>query len=137
MTSDNEIKLIEKLDGTELTLKLHLMKEGKSDTPSEKKIAINAIELELTIQDCNKVTWQTIAVVVLSSICIILISTLAIMLILYQQGGLLGRTREEDDQRADDLNYQPDLRDDTFINPRRTSSYEFSSLSKHSTSSTM
>lgn len=60
-------------------------------------------------------------------------SSLAIMLILYQQKGCIKPGNDED--RGEDLPYPAGgLRDESFINPRRTSSYEFSTLSKQSES---
>jgi len=50
------------------------------------------------------------------------------MLILYQQRGLIKAGNESD--RGEELQYPVGFRDETFINPRRTLSYEFSSLSK-------
>lgn len=103
-------------------------------TPGERRQAINAIQFILNIEDCNQVSWQTIVVAILSSVCVALMSILAIMLILYQQKGLI-RTRNDDDQ-ADDLPFSgTQFSDESFINPRRTSSYEFSTLSKHTENS--
>lgn len=98
-------------------------------TPGERRQAVNAIQFILTIEDCNQVSWQTIVVAILSSVCVVLMSSLAIMLILYQQKGFI-RTGNDDD-RPTEMQYSGD---ETFINPRRTSSYEFSTLSKHSES---
>lgn len=99
-----------------------------------------AIRLCLTVKDCNRVTWQTVTVIILSSFSVLLLSTLAIMLILYQQRGIIGKGRCNDDD-DDDFGrpragpaYQTDLRDNTFINPRRTSSYDFNTLSRNSNS---
>lgn len=62
----------------------------------------------------------------LSSVCITLMSSLAIMLILYQQKGLI---RSNDDrERPEEVPIGIDLRDESFINPRRSSPYEFSSM---------
>lgn len=101
-------------------------------TPGERRKAVNAIQFILVIEDCNLVSWQTVAVAILSSVCVALMSSLAIMLILYQQRGLIKSGNE--DEEADEVRYRSNFREETFINPRRTSSYEFSSLSKHSES---
>lgn len=121
-----------RLEQIETNLKLQIIRTANDiiGTPGERRQAINAIQFILNLEDCNQVSWQTIVVAILSSVCVFLTSTLAIMLILYQQKGLI-RTRN-DDERAEDLPYTgTQFSDESFINPRRTSSYEFSTLSKH------
>lgn len=105
-------------------------------TPTERRQAINAIQFNLNIEDCNQVSWQTIVVAVLSSACVVLMSSLAIMLILYQQKGLIKSS--DDDERAEERipPSGPNIPDESFINPRRTSSYEFSTMSRNSTTTT-
>lgn len=124
-----------------LELQIQLLAKKVIDKPFEfsKTETICEIQFDLNIEDCNRVTWQTLAVIILSSLIVLLISTLAIMLILYQQKGLIGRSQDDDDednQRPPDSSTFPNnLKDQTFINPRRTSSYEFASnLSRHSSS---
>lgn len=126
--------LFSRLERTKTDLKLQIIRMANdiAGTPTERRQAINAIQFNLVIEDCNQVSWQTVLVAILSSACVALMSSLAIMLILYQQKSL-GQS-SGDDERADDMPYRSDLRDESFINPRRTSSYEFSSLSKHSES---
>lgn len=135
ITRDNELKLNGRLEQTETNLKLQIIRTANDivGTPGERRQAINAIQFILIIEDCNQVSWQTIVVAVLSSVCLALMSSLAIMLILYQQKGCIKQGNDED--RGEDLPYPAgDLRDESFINPRRTSSYEFSTLSKQSES---
>lgn len=65
-------------------------------------------------------------------------SSLAIMLILYQQKGLIKTTNDE--EKGDERVHfgggagggGGGVRDESFINPRRTSSYEFSTMSRNS-----
>ena len=109
-------------------------------TPSERRQAVNAMQFNLSIEDCNQVSWQTIVVAILSSVCVVLTSSLAIMLILYQQKGLIRASAGDDELAAEERARQPseaNLHDESFINPRRTSSYEFNSLSRHSVSTLM
>lgn len=127
-----------RLEQTETNLKLQIIRTANDivGTPGERRQAINAIKFILNIMDCNQVNWQTIVVAVLSSVCVALISSLAIMLILYQQRGLI-KTGNDDD-RADELGQLPkNFPEETFINPRRTSSYEFTSLSKQTANTTL
>lgn len=125
------MKLVERLSQPETNLRLQIIRTANdiAGTPGERRQAINAIQFNLIIVDCNQVSWQTILVAVLSSVCVVLMSSLAIMLILYQQKGLIKTSNDEVDERHP---YQSGMRDESFINPRRTSSYEFSSLSKSS-----
>lgn len=125
---ENRLILNETLDVSELNLGLYLIRKKKG-TPSEQRETVNALLIILTIEDCNKVTWQTITVAILSSACVVLLSSLAIMLILFQQNGLIGQRAEE---KTEETPYSAESRDNTFINPRRTSSYEFTSLSRRS-----
>lgn len=128
------------LDVTELIIRLHTIKiERRGIDLSPTKETICEIEFNLIIDDCNRITWQTLAVIILSSLIVLLISTLAIMLILYQQKGLIGKSQEDDDEDnerpPDNSAFPNNLKDQTFINPRRTSSYEFASnISRHSSS---
>lgn len=130
--------MAEPLEITEVSLRLQIIQilKDKPATQSDRRKAINGILLILTIEDCtaanDTVSWQTILVAVLSSICVTLMSSLAIMLILYQQKGLI--KSDDDDDRLEDRRYPAHFNDETFINPRRTSSYEFNSISKHSES---
>lgn len=137
ITRDNELKLNGRLEQTETNLKLQIIRTANDivGTPGERRQAINAIQFILIIDDCNQVSWQTIVVAILSSVCLALMSSLAIMLILYQQKGCI-KTGNDDDRGEDRRSPYPagDLRDESFINPRRTSSYEFSTLSKQSES---
>lgn len=131
ITKEKELKLTERLSQPETNLRLQIIRNSDEivGTPGERRQAINAIQFNLNIEDCNQVSWQTIVVAVLSSVCIVLMSLLAIMLILYQQKGFI-KTVNSDEERTSEHN----IRDESFINPRRTSSYEFSSLSRHSVS---
>lgn len=122
------VMLNETLDVTELNLGLFLIRRKKG-TPSEQRETVNGVLIILTVEDCNRVTWQTICVAILSSACVVLLSSLAIMLILYQQNGLIGK---RDNEWNDETLFSAQSRENTFINPRRTSSYEFSSPSKRS-----
>lgn len=137
ITKENELKLYARLDQSETNLRLQIIRTSSdiAGTPGERRQAINAILFILTIEDCNQVSWQTILVAILSSICVALLSSLAIMLILYQQKGLIS-TKDGDDTN-EGMPYRNNFQDETFINPRRTSSYEFSSLSKHSEATTL
>lgn len=102
-------------------------------TVGERRQAINAIQFTLIVEDCNQISWQTILVAVLSSVCVVLMSTLAIMLILYQQRGLIKSSNNDDDKTEEQVpTFATGFRDESFINPRRTSSYEFSTLSRNS-----
>lgn len=132
ITKEKELKLCGRLEQTETNLKLQIIRTANDivGTPGERRQAINAIQFILIIEDCNQVSWQTIVVAILSSVCVALMSSLAIMLILYQQRGLI-RTKNDEDSH-DENPYGAHVRDESFINPRRTSSYEFSSISKHS-----
>lgn len=135
ITKENHLRLEGRLEQTETNLKLQIIRTYTDivGTPGERRQAINALQFILVIQDCNQVSWQTILVAILSSTSIALLSTLAIMLILFHQNGYMNR--KTDDERADELRgYSDDFHGETFINPRRTSSYEFSTLSKHSES---
>lgn len=112
-------------------MKLQVIKIIDNGTARDRRQAVNAIQFTLTIRDCNQITWQTILVAVLTSICVVLSAIVAIMLILYQQRGLI---KTEDDDSSEGMasqnsTYHPS-NDETFINPRRTSSYEFGSISK-------
>lgn len=137
ISKENELKLYGRLDQTETTLRLQIIRTSSemAGTPGERRQAINAIVFNLQIEDCNQVSWQTILVAILSSICVALMSSLAIMLILYQQKGLINT--KENENSAEEMSYRNNFPDETFINPRRTSSYEFSSISKHSESTTL
>lgn len=139
ITKDNELKLFGRLEQTETNLKLQIIRTANDivGTPGERRQAINAVKFILNIMDCNQVNWQTIVVAILSSVCVALISSLAIMLILYQQRGLIRTGNDED--RAEELAQIPAnfTSDETFINPRRTSSYEFTALSKQSANTTL
>lgn len=124
-----------RLEQTETNLKLQIIKTANDivGTPGERRKAVNAIQFILSIEDCNQVSWQTIVVAILSSVCVALMSSLAIMLILYQQKGLIRTGNGDAEERGDEINYASDFRqDESFINPRRTSSYEFNTLPKHS-----
>lgn len=124
-----------RLEQSETNLKLQIIRTSNDiiGTPGERRQAINAIQFILNIEDCDQVSWQTIVVAILSSVCLALMSSLAIMLILYQQKGFI-RSSQDDDRAEESHLSQIRSHDETFINPRRTSSYEFSSLSKHSES---
>lgn len=126
------------LEQPETNLRIQIIKTSEEiiGTPTERRKAVNAIEFILNIEDCNQVSWQTIVVAVLSSVCLALMSSLAIMLILYQQKGLIKSSANDDDRPLEERNPQfaNNIRDESFINPRRTSSYEFSTMSRQSTS---
>lgn len=116
-------------------LEIHAIKKVKDYELRNHNVLVCKMTFRLTIDDCNRVTWQTLSVIILSSACVILLSTLAIMLILYQQKGLIGKNRDEDDDqfdRPEDSTFSNNIKDNTFINPRRTSSYEFTNISRHS-----
>lgn len=109
---------------------------------------LNALRIRLLVRDCQleKPIWQTVLVAILASLCVVLLSTVAILFILYQQqvsmNASKGSRQSNDDGTGDD--YDDDARqqppvhrsnsDETFINPRRTSSYDFNTLTKASTS---
>lgn len=133
ITKEKELKLFGRLEQTETNLKLQIIRTANDivGTPGERRQAVNAIQFILIIEDCNQISWQTVVVAVLSSVCVTLMSSLAIMLILYQQKGLI----RNDEERADGSQYVG-IREETFINPRRTSSYDFNSISKHSDTTT-
>ena len=124
------MKLFGRLEQPETNLKLQIIRTANdiAGTPGERRQAINAIQFILVLEDCNQVSWQTVVVAILSSVSVALMSSLAIMLILYQHKGFI--TNGNDEERGDDIPDPDFSRDETFINPRRTSSYEFSSLSK-------
>lgn len=125
-----------RLEQTETNLKLQIIRTANDivGTPGERRQAINAIQFILVIEDCNQVSWQTILVAILSSCCVALMSTLAIMLILYQQKGLIKTANDGLEEQPEEMSDVNHLKDESFINPRRTPSYEFNSLSKHSES---
>lgn len=141
-----KLKLISRLNQTDTSLRLQIIRDTNDipGTPGERRQAINAIQFNLLIDDCNRVSWQTVAVAILSSVCVVLLSSIAIMLILYQQKGLIMTNKEDDgDEYASStganagrsphhqLDRPPDQsNDESFINPRRTSSYDFSAIAK-------
>ena len=135
ITEDKEIKLFNRLAQPETNLRLQIIKTSNDivGTPTERRQAINAIQFNLNIEECNQVSWQTIVVAILSSVCVALMSSLAIMLILYQQKGLI-QSGNDDERGEERMPYGGGPKDESFINPRRTSSYEFNSMSRHSTS---
>lgn len=139
----NMLKLINQLNQTETVLRLQIIRIDKDGGPSDRRQAINGIQISLLVRDCNRVSWQTVAVAILSSICVVLLSTTAIMLILYQQKGLFMGNKDDDGDEYDSstganlgrsphqLDRPPDhANDESFINPRRTSSYDFSAIAK-------
>lgn len=136
ITDDKEIKLYDRLSQPETNLRLQIIRTSNDivGTPTERRQAINAIQFNLNLVECNQVSWQTIVVAILSSACVALMSSLAIMLILYQQRGLIKSTN--DDEKGEERVQYPaaNVRDESFINPRRTSSYEFSTMSRNSAS---
>lgn len=128
----NEVKLQKSLEQRETSLWLKIIRINK-DKPGE---TVNAIQFKLTFQDCTQVdiSWQTIFVAVLSSLCVILMSSLAIMLILYKQRNDPSKeTVDDNDSRNDESTKRPQ-QDETFINPRRTSSYDYNTLNRASMS---
>lgn len=139
ITDDKEIKLYDRLSQPETSLRIQIIRTSNDivGTPTERRQAVNAIQFTLNIEECNQVSWQTIVVAILASICVTLMSSLAIMLILYQQKGLI-RTSSEDGAGNDErIAYaaggnSSGPRDESFINPRRTSSYEFGTMSRPS-----
>jgi len=139
ITKDKEIKLVERLGRSEVIFKLLVVRNFDNDpgTPSERRRTINAIQITLLVEDCDKVSWQTMVVAILSSVCMVLISSLAIMLILYHQKGFI-KSSQDDEERANEErsrhSAETNNRDESFINPRRTSSYEFNSISRNSIS---
>lgn len=131
ISKDNELELFARIEQPETHLKVQIIRTSRDAvaTVGGRRQAVNAIQFILNIEDCNQVTWQTIVVAILSSICITLMSCLAIMLILYQQKGLI-QTNEEEEEKREETAYGRGLREESFINPRRSSPYEFISKTK-------
>lgn len=142
-----------------LFLKAHSIERGVTD---QKEKDICALEFHIKVEDCTRITWQTLTVIILASISVFLSSTLAIMFSLYKQRDINGTDFDGDDDLDasdgcehdhvsgcdesfdDDLNRRRNSgHEDTsynlrntnmFITPRRTSSYDSSNMSRYSNS---
>lgn len=134
ITDQNVIQLREKIDQSVVNLDV-MNAKITSDKPNDYKREVeNGIHFTLDIKDCGQeIRWQTILVAILASLCVVLISSLAIMYILYQQKLASSRITLDDDYRDE---MAREKSEETFINPRRTSSYDFNTMTKPVGSST-
>lgn len=90
------IVLKEHLQLQELIIRLEAFSIVRKGIVDE-KTKICEIEFNFEIEDCTRITWQTLTVIILASLSVLLFSTLAIMFSLYQQRDLNSTDLDHDD----------------------------------------
>lgn len=108
-----ELVLSEPLQIRELMLQLNAIRFERKGLEKDSKETVCEIKFNLTIEDCNSITWQTLTVIILASLSVLLFSTFAIMLSLYQQKNSNNCHIEPDDdlETYEDGDQQDDLND--------------------------
>lgn len=136
----NEVLLTKYINQSETDISLYFFERDQGSTgvkPVVRYTKFGNIRFNLTLLDCSQapVKWQTILVAILASICVVLISSLSLMIILYKHKQTRGNSSSsQDDEFHDDRPKRPNEGEETFINPRRTSLYDYNSTAKTSTS---